>query len=299
MVKDLNDCLSIQAWKVRLQQEYSYNTCKTYSYSLKIFQHFCNIQNISTEEFCNISHIRQFIVFLGKSKQNPKSIRVIYSGVKNFVSFYIKDNDLYSAYIHNLQMIRLPKISHSLPKILSIEDIEKLFLYDLHSKDWVNVRNRLLFLLLYSTGMRISEALNIRIQDIYPHHIDILGKGSKRRSVPLISCVKKMILKYMNECEFTITNYLFLGEKGKQLQSSVVRKIMAQIRNEIDLPEHTTPHALRHSCASHLINNGASIREIQELLGHTNLSTTEIYTHLSLKKKQEAVSVLSDFFSED
>jgi len=208
------------------------------------------------------------------------------SGVKNFLSWLDKNGILHNA---AAQVIRSPKQPHKLPRpLLEGQAMKVLENADLLcAEDWIGMRDRALFTLLYGCGLRIDEALSLDIKDL-PHEgfIRVIGKGSKERQVPVIDIVDAALQAYLEQCIFPRepSRPLFVGIRGGRLNQGVAQKAMRQIRSTLGLPETATPHALRHSFATHLLQNGANLREIQELLGHSSLSTTQRYTEVNAEE---------------
>ncbi len=218
------------------------------------------------------------------------------STLKSFFEFLQKNN-----YLDNQEIIQLKaaKYTNTLPKPLSQENATTLSLDSLAIKlstqepKWITARNQLIFLLLYGCGLRISEALNLRYTDINnikdTKFLTIKGKGDKERHVPLLEIIKITIPEYLESCPFTLsgTDYLFLGIQGKPLQAGIVQRNLKTLRNHLGLPQNATPHSLRHSFATHLLANGTNLRIIQELLGHSNLATTQKYTKIEASQLAE------------
>ncbi|MDR3285078.1 MAG: tyrosine recombinase XerC [Holosporales bacterium] len=214
------------------------------------------------------------------------------SAIKSFFKFllerkYIKDHPIFSA--------RTPKISKGLPHPSSYEAIINLAnsCCLLPGEDWVHKRDEALIFLLYNTGFRISEALSLKFSDIKgnPKFLVIKGKGGKVRNVPILKSVLKKVQNYTIFCPFFKKNcpkMLFLGQKGAPLSKQVFETRIRKLRKLLNLPETTTPHALRHSCATHLLENSNDLRGIQELLGHSSLSTTQIYADVTKKSARKA-----------
>lgn len=210
------------------------------------------------------------------------------SGVKNLYRWLDRHGTLHNPAINTLHT---PKLPHKLPKPLhenqAMRILENADL--LCKEDWIGQRDRALFTLLYGCGLRIDEALKLNISDL-PNQDDkflrVLGKGSKERIVPFISIVRESIEAYIQLNPYPIdkTRPLFIGAKGQRLHQGVAQKAMRALRSTLSLPETATPHALRHSFATHLLQNGANLREIQELLGHSSLSTTQRYTEVNAEE---------------
>ncbi|MFK7839734.1 MAG: tyrosine recombinase XerC [Bdellovibrionales bacterium] len=208
------------------------------------------------------------------------------SGVKNFLNWADKNGIMHNAAIH---VMRSPKLGHKLPRPLF--ENQALKILDnadlLTAEDWIGMRDRALFTLLYGCGLRINEALNLDIKDMPEDgFIRVIGKGSKERIVPVIDLVTTAITQYLDQCPYPVTkdSPIFLGARGARLNQGIAQKSMRQIRSVLGLPETATPHAFRHSFATHLLQNGANLREIQELLGHSSLSTTQRYTEINAEE---------------
>ncbi len=204
------------------------------------------------------------------------------SGVKNFLNWIDKNGYAHNAAIGTL---RTPKIPKKLPRPLYFEQIENLIseAINLTKKNWVGARDVAILTLLYGCGLRISEALSLDIKDLPKNEImRVKGKGGKEREVPVIKIVEITIDKYRSICPYpeTLDRPLFLGERGKRLNQGIAQKSMRSLRKQLNLPKTATPHALRHSFASHLLQEGMNLREIQELLGHASLSSTQRYTDI-------------------
>ena len=155
---------------------------------------------------------------------------------------------------------------------------------------WIGYRDMAIITLLYGCGLRISEALSLNIKDIdNEEFIKIRGKGNKDRYVPLLPIVLERINKYINNCpyKFKQNDALFLGVRGERLSPRIIQRKIQKIRMKLNLSENVTPHTLRHSFATHLLAQGTDLRSIQELLGHSSLSSTQIYTEVELNKIKE------------
>ncbi|MGH1402801.1 MAG: tyrosine recombinase XerC [Alphaproteobacteria bacterium] len=208
------------------------------------------------------------------------------SGVKNLLVWLDKKGIMHNAAIHT---VRSPKLPHKIPRPLH-EDQAKDLIENagmLEIKDWISARNTALFTLLYGCGLRINEALFLNIKDM-PHNgfLRVTGKGNKERQVPTLKIVETTLQEYLDSCPYPTLSErpIFLGSRGGRLNQGVAQKAMRDIRVMLGLPETATPHALRHSFATHLLQNGANLREIQELLGHASLSTTQRYTDLNAEE---------------
>ena len=186
-----------------------------------------------------------------------------------------------------LTAVRAPRIPRTLPRPISMADARKLADPDIRAGEdretWVLLRDAAVLALLYGSGLRISEALGLRRRDMPApgegDHIVVTGKGGKTRMVPVLANVLKSIDEYVRACPLVLElgGPLFVGEKGGPLSPRVIQRVVEQMRGALGLPDTATPHALRHSFATHLLARGGDLRSIQELLGHASLSTTQIY----------------------
>ena len=209
------------------------------------------------------------------------------SGVKSFLSWLDKQGVMHNPAICN---VRTPKLPHKLPRPLQEKQALSVADYAGEGGDWVDLRNRALFTLLYGCGLRIDEALSLDVGGLpRDGFLRVMGKGQKERQVPVLAVVETVLTQYRAACPFTEISGrpLFVGERGKRLHQGVAQKAMRDTRRALGLPENATPHALRHSFATHLLQNGANLREIQEMLGHVSLSTTQRYTEVDMKQLME------------
>ncbi len=218
------------------------------------------------------------------------------SAVKSLINFAQSqsDDDASSQPPRTPLRMRGPRIKRPLPRPVSPD--EAVNLADLADgiarQDWVGARDRAILLLLYGSGLRIGEAVGLRSKD-WPlgNVMRVLGKGAKWRDVPLLPVVRQAVEAYLAQCPWPREPMgpLFHGARGGWLNAGLVRKAMQQARNALGLPDSATPHALRHSFATHLLGAGADLRSLQELLGHASLSSTQIYT------KVDAAALLDSY----
>lgn len=265
----------------------SINTITAYKNDAKDFKSFYEDYNntpLTLENFKTLSpqDIRAWVMAQRKKNKNVRSSARALAALKSFTQFLLQREIIVDhAFFHN----RSPKIQKTLPRPVSVQ--QALFISEKIGEDqhcpWIALRNQALIKLLYYTGMRISEALNLN-QGIllYDQFITVLGKGMMTRQVPIIDIVRNDILGYLNAQPFKKAHDLplFYGFRGKRLQPAIVQKMLRDFRRSQGLPESLTPHALRHSCASHLMQSSHDLRGIQELLGHASLSSTQIYTQI-------------------
>ena len=205
--------------------------------------------------------------------------------MKNYLKFSSLKNEQYKFGYTEIQLLKNPKIPKSLPKPISESQIDQLIeqLVKVSKKSWVQKRNLALLYLLYGCGLRISEALSITKKHLADKtSLTIMGKGRKERLIPILEIVSRSIEDYLKELPYQTSqdDLIFVGDRGAPLKASAFQRDLKQARINLGLPPTTTPHALRHSFATHLLKNGGDLRVIQELLGHSSLSTTQIYTEV-------------------
>jgi integrase/recombinase XerC len=222
-----------------------------------------------------VSGFRAFITKLAREGKSPRTIARAISSLKNFFRFLDQNGIASNA---EISQIRSPKIPQRLSKAVEQQDIGRMLgeFSKISPVAWITARDRALFTLIYGAGLRISEALSLDIGDADGDELRILGKGGKERIIPLLPAVRDEIGHYLELKPHS--GALFLGEKGARLTARVAERDMAAVRSRLGLPATATPHALRHSFATHLLARGADLRTIQELLGHSSLSTTQGYT---------------------
>lgn len=279
---------------LRIEKNMSQHTLRAYGSDVGHFVNFL-FDHLATKPSLNdLSEvsIRDFRSWMSQKAidgtSNASRARSL-SGVKNLLTWLDKQGIMHNAAINT---VRSPKIPHKLPRPLhekqAFDVIEYAGMMEKH--DWVGMRNMALFTLLYGCGLRINEALSLDIKD-YPRDgfLRVIGKGNKERQVPVLELVENILEEYLLSCPYpnAPNRAIFLGARGQRLNQGVAQRAMRQLRVTLGLPENATPHALRHSFATHLLQNGANLREIQELLGHVSLSSTQRYTDIDAKKMME------------
>lgn len=261
------------------------NTLEAYRSDLAEFFGFLKThlnEDITVNTFRDLQarDIRSFLAHRRKSGLSDASIARLLSAIKSLYRWLDRQHGVENPEIAFLSGPRKPqRLPRPIAKTAAKDLIETAG--EIQEDPWVAARDIALLTLLYGAGLRISEALNLTGGDVSgQHRLRIKGKGGKTRIVPLIPAVRAAIDDYAARCPYPInrTSPLFYGARGKQLNPSVVRKQVQILRGALGLPETATPHALRHSFATHLLANGADLRSIQSLLGHASLSTTQVYT---------------------
>lgn len=262
---------------------YSFHTIKSYEEDLNNFFSYVQENNINYLKIDKDS-IRLYLKYLDENKLNNRTISRMLSALRTFYKYLVLKKIIKN---NPFRDIRNPKVGKRLPNYLNnleIEDLTNSYNLD----DPTSIRNHLIIELLYSTGIRVSELVNIKIHDIdlNDNTIRVFGKGSKERIVLFGDYAKDIIKKYLKEARDTfikknINDYLILNCFGNQLTTRSVEEIVKKASKGLKLNNKVTPHTIRHTFATDMLNNGADIKSVQELLGHSSLSTTQIYTHLT------------------
>lgn len=277
-----------QAWLESLDRErrLSPNTLEAYERDTRQFLRFLTGHLGGPARIADIhtlrpADIRAFLATRRRQGSGPRSLGRHLAGLRSLLRYLERQGLINSA---AAGAIRAPKQPKSLPKPLSDQQARTVVMQNtqLHSEAWIAARDAAVLTLLYGCGLRISEALALRPADLPDDttSLRISGKGGKMRIVPVLSVVVKAIRTYRKLCPYhlAIEQPLFRGARGGPLQPAIIQREMQKLRGALGLPETATPHALRHSFATHLLAGGGDLRTIQELLGHASLSTTQIYT---------------------
>ena len=269
--------------EIKYEKNYSDLTVNGYLKDLDLFLEFLNENNIKNYNNIEYSDIRLFINCLYENKYNNKTISRHISSLRSFFK-YLKNNNIIKN--NPMTLISNPKLEKKLPKYLNYNDIEKLLTaYDINN--YLGIRNSLILEMLYSTGIRVGEIVNIDLSNvsIIDKTITISGKGNKERIVYFGSRCLELLNLYLknsyNKLNVNNLKYLFLSKTGKKISDREIRKIVDDAAIIAGIDMKISPHVLRHTFATHMLTEGADLRSVQELLGHENLSTTQVYTHLT------------------
>lgn len=269
---------------LRFEKKYSENTISSYKRDLN------KTNTYIKKDFAKLNKkdIQNYIQKISKS-ENASSVSRSISTLKSFYKFL--ELNKYTS-LNPLTTITNPKTVKKLPKILSEEEIEKLL--DINLKTDFDYRNKAMLELMYSSGLRVSELINLNVNDIDLSNasVRIFGKGSKERIIPLndyaIDALNNYILTHRRSLfKHGESNYLFLNNHGNKMTRQGFFKILEKIAKEKGIKSELSPHTLRHSFATHLLKHGADLRSIQELLGHSDISTTQIYTNITSERLQK------------
>ena len=292
VVSQVKEIQAINRFKRFLQVEkgLSQNSIYSYTYDLKKFAEFLSTKNKSVLE-ANQEDIQQFLVFEKNKKKN--SSRTLARSLAAIRQFYNFISDKFEDIDNPTIKIESPHIEKTLPDFLTINEMNKLF-NSISENDAYELRDKTIFELLYSCGLRISEAIEILHNsiDFENSYIRVIGKGDKERIIPFGEEANRLLQKYIVDSRPKIlgtreSDYLFISKKGSKLNRKSVWRLLKNYVSRTNINKNITPHTLRHSFATHLIENGADLRSVQELLGHVDISTTQVYTHLAKKKLQE------------
>ena len=258
-------------------------TKESYKNDLDEYKKYLNNLNIKSIEDIKSNHIKDFIKDRGEDATTTIAHNL--TVIKNFHAYLLKEK---LVKVDESEFIERPKLRKSLPKTLSIEDVDSLL--DIKLETPFDYRNKAMLELIYGCGLRISELINLEINDIDEINcfIRILGKGNKEREVPVGEYALYYLKEYIERRNLLLKNKscnkLFLNNHGQGMTRQGFFKNLKQLLKEKGLNEEISPHTLRHSFATHLLNRGADLRSIQEMLGHSDISTTKIYTKVSDQK---------------
>lgn len=266
---------------LKKELNYSDNTINSYKLDLNDFFLFAKKNKIDYLKLTN-EDIRKYLKYLDEEKLKNTTISRRISALRSFYNYLLNkgliDFNIFSS-------IRNPKLEKKLPNYLNYEELAKIFdSIDTTSKE--GLKNRLLIEMLYATGCRVSEIANIKVKDINfsNNSIRVLGKGNKERIVYFGEYARYYLNKYIERHK---SEYLFVNKDNAKLNIHEIEYMVREIVKNLTLKTHVTPHTLRHTFATHLLNNGADIKTVQELLGHSSLNTTGIYTHVSNARIKE------------
>jgi len=286
MIKaEVDDFLSY----IYLEKKYSSHTLRAYKKDLNDFYKFINKNSISSWNDIKKTHIHEYLYFLSVKKLTSKTVSRKLASIKSLFNFLVKKNILEN---NVSKSVPSPKLDKKLPVFLNQDQIS-LLLKLTDSSNFNELRNNLILEIFYSTGVRISELVKIKIEDINlaDNLISILGKGNKRRIVIIGNYAKKKLEDYLNCDNIKNSEYLFQKarkSKNNYLSERSVFNIVKRYTSKVTQNEQISPHALRHTFATHLLNNGADLMSVKELLGHKDLSSTQIYTHVNISELRKS-----------
>lgn len=266
---------------LKIEKNYSNLTIINYGKDLKMFLQFLEENHIDEYNKINYKEMRKFLEFLYEQEYSKKSIARHISSLRSFFKYLSREKKITN---NPMTLISNPKLDKKLPKYLYYEELEKIL--SIPDKTTVlGMRDLTILELLYSTGVRVSELVNIKLEDIdfNERQIKILGKGNKERYVLYGKVLSNYLVEYLSKRNELVKNhtYLLINKFGNKLTDRGVRLIIDNVLKKGMLDYHISPHVIRHTFATHMLDNGADLKCVQELLGHKNLSSTQIYTHIS------------------
>lgn len=276
---------------LRLERGLSNNSVESYEYDIdKLFQ-YCQSQDIDPV-YISFDQLQEFAYATFKGNTNSRTQSRILSGIHSFYRYL-----LYYHYIESdpSELLEMPRKELHLPNVLSVEEIDAIIgAIDLSAKE--GHRNRAMIEMLYGSGLRVSELVSLQLSNIYldSHCMRIRGKGSKERLVPISPVAEKWFAYWLEDRQQMIIDphsedIAFLNRRGKQLTRAMIFTIIKRLAVQAGVTKTVSPHTFRHSFATHMLQNGADLRIIQQLLGHESLTTTEIYTHVDIQDLRDAI----------
>ncbi|WP_367300889.1 site-specific tyrosine recombinase XerD [Leuconostoc carnosum] len=289
MTQEMDNAIVDYLHYIRIERGLSENTIKSYRQDLQQFNAY------ATQEKWSLNDIDHFLILawlnqlqiLGKS--NNSVIRMV-TALRKFFGYLSQEQLI----LHNPMIdVKPPKKSSHLPAVLTVAEIDALLQVSIEQTA-LGIRNRTLLEVMYATGLRVSELVNLKMRDLHLQLglIQTIGKGDKERIIPIGDVASEWLEKYFSGSRLALlkereSDFVFLNDRGNQLTRQGVWKIIKKLVLEAGITKNVSPHTLRHSFATHILENGADLRIVQELLGHADISTTQIYTHISKKRLSE------------
>jgi len=273
---------------LQFEKRVSQNTLRSYSNDLNQFMDFANSTfEVNSINLIDEKIIREWVVYLMEKDFSSVTVNRKISTLKTYYKFLLRENKILS---NPMDKVISPKVSKKLPSFVEEKQINKLLDDFSFGKDYSGVRNKTIIEMFYNTGMRLSELIGVMNSDVdlSNNTIKVLGKRNKERILPLnqdfVKDLKEYLLKREQEFNVIENNYFFLTDKGNKLYEKFVYNIVNKYLNFVTTIEKKSPHVLRHTFATHMLNNGADLNAIKELLGHSSLAATQVYTHNTFEK---------------
>lgn len=270
---------------LKLEKSLSKNSIEAYEHDIRLLARFLESKDLElSPERVSLKELKEFIKWINELGLNARSQARIISGIKSFYKYIILETGLKSS---PAELLESPRTGRRLPDTLSIHEIEQLIgAIDLSKPD--GERNKAMMEVLYGCGLRVTELVELKVSDIHFNEgfLSVIGKGNKQRLVPVGSTALKQLRIYLQQVRVTQPinkgqeDYIFLSKRGSKLTRVMVFYIIKDLAEKAGIRKSISPHTLRHSFATHLVEGGADLRAVQEMLGHASITTTEIYTHL-------------------
>ena len=268
---------------LRVERNLSPQTLDAYERDVGKYLSFLVGQNVSSLDNISQMHIREYIRSLNAAGLSPASVARNFSSIKTYHKYLSAENLVKK---NPTLVLSSPKIPKKLPDVLSVADVEAI-IDAIEPDSRFSIRDRAIIEILYSCGLRVSEICDLKIANLFLDDdlIRVMGKGSKERLIPIGGKANQDLNEYLKHtrsslCRKTGSSAVFLSRNGKPLTRAMINKILKKWQKAAGIKKHVSPHTLRHSFATHLLEGGADLRFVQALLGHTDISTTQIYTHL-------------------
>ena len=279
-----------QGW-LKFERRAAPNTVAAYRFDLDNLLNFVRLHRARQVSLTVLADLKlgDFRAWLAhnaaKEHQAPTRARAV-AGVRSFFRWLDRSGQLHN---NAVELLKQPKSQRRLPRPVTESDARDIVALakNVTNEDWEGWRDEALFTLLYGAGLRIGEALALNHGDLHgADRVTVTGKGGKQRQVPVLPAVRAAIDKYVKTCPYPTgsNDAVFVGARGERLNPAVAQRHLRQLRHQLNLPDSVTPHALRHSFATHLLASGADLRSLQELLGHSSLSTTQLYTKVDMQQ---------------
>ncbi|ERN54518.1 site-specific tyrosine recombinase XerD [Alkalihalophilus marmarensis] len=286
MQKDVSEFLHY----IQIERGLAENTIQSYRRDLLNYAKFLqNVIDIQTFKDATRHMIVDYLFFLKEQGRAEATIARTIASIRAFHQFLLREKlSEQDPSVH----LDIPKASKRLPKVLSLEEVEALL--TISGQDHLSIRNRAMMETLYATGMRVSELINLKLTDTHLSmgFVRCIGKGNKERIIPLGQQATKALQLYLEQARSTMLKknrheYVFVNHYGRPLTRQGFWKIVKKLAEAAKIEKELTPHTLRHSFATHLLENGADLRAVQEMLGHVDISTTQIYTHVTKTRMKD------------
>lgn len=290
----MNALAKWQGW-LRFEKRAAANTVAAYQFDLGNLLQFVRLHrgrqvNLALLAELTLGDFRAWLAYGAADNLQASSRARAVAGVRSFFRWLDRSGQMHN---NAIELLKLPKAQRRLPRPLSEVDAADIVALakNIEADSWIGLRDEALFTLLYGAGLRIGEALGLTHADLaQDDRITVTGKGNKERIVPLLPVVRETLQRYINACPYPAggSNPVFVGARGEQLNPAIAQRHLRNLRRQLNLPDSVTPHALRHSFATHLLTSGADLRSLQELLGHSSLSTTQLYTRVDAQQLAKA-----------
>jgi integrase/recombinase XerD len=278
-----------------IEKSLSDNSIEAYLRDIEKLTQYLELENKShsTPSQLTLDDLQHFLATLVELGLSPRSQARVISGIKAFYNYLLIEN---LTSVNPAELLESPKLGRKLPDSLSVEEIQLLIEgIDLSSPN--GERNKAIMETLYGCGLRVSELVNLKISNIYfdEEFIKVVGKGDKERLVPISRSALKQINIYLNQVRNHLSiakgfeDFVFINRSGKALSRVMIFTIIKQLTEKVGIKKTISPHTFRHSFATHLVNAGADLRAVQDMLGHVSITTTEIYTHLDTSYLHEEI----------